>query len=381
MKFWEALLNLIFDLIRTFLSFLIPLKSFPFLGLDFLQVAILKIKGLLLIFVIPFTSYIVLHFLARFIKFLKTVWVDFDSYKEDWELIFWSALTWQIFLSTWSPDQMWDINRFLIDDVIFYLFFLNASWVENFIVWFVLDVPDPTFLDPIVDPIIEYLFELVEIFPSLETRMRWIHAVIDPIPTPVDIFYYIISTYKCFLDFLVLWFSLPKLSFDEKLFYINIFWEFWFKVYIDLLIRKMFSFLGYLSYEQVSTKIFWTWLLTFKVTDEFFWFTSNFDPLFVLPHSLTKSSNIIQLLHFNFLTFGRFLNYYDFIDFTYLFNNNRYLMLRFLLFYNQEVGISLDALGTKSLFIKLMIPKYYIETINEDKNWSTFQDFESILLD
>lgn len=367
MNMWEELLNLIFDILRTMLA-LLPWESVMAQNaVDFLNQKVIDFSTYFLIILVIYGSYLTFHLIDALVFFIKDLRSNWRDYWLKWEFLFWLILAWKIFLSVSNPEIMWSFSLFLIDDVIFRFFFFNVELVESFILWFVFTVPDPNFLDPLV----EYLFELIELFPPLETRMIWIHYVIDPIPDPFEIYTFIMETYNFLLDSWLLLFKISKAETDMKIFYFRLFWMFWLNSPWLKLWRLLHKILGYVDQIQSCDIFFWSWLLVFRIDNSFDWILYDFEMFFFNLNFVDVSFDMTFLVHFSFLNFGYYLNAYDFTDFIYLFNNNRYLMVRFMIFSLEQSNVNLSPTMSQDLLTKFLVPTNYMSLITEDKNWYT----------
>ena len=273
--------------------------------------------------------------------------------------------------------KVWEL--YILDEVFFFYFFKVAHLISHVIVYYINILPDIP-LD----------------FPSLSFKLKFINFIIYSLPDFWDIFKFVIKITLLVADLsnVIIFFSLRRLC----LFIIR-----WFSSSFQFYRKLCFLINPFYNLILQNPNLLFKWILTLNsrtrsnllfrspriirhklMLEAIFWMY-NASYVYIFRHSTLKNikSSILMIDWLLFRT-----NYFNRIewkvnDFSYVFNNNKLALFRFLVYlgsknrfdeiktnYNTENQI-LNITVPDEFYVLFPLTPNYIKIIEKDYNWGT----------
>lgn len=328
-------------------------------------------------------------------KFLKE---KFDQFGKPLLLWFFS---YKIFQSWANPEKQSKLTKFLIDDVFFKIFMYLVWAYATFILFIVYSLPTPPYLLPFLDIVIEQL-------PPLESRVRTLHSFLFYVPGPYDLWIFSVNVIDFLKDIVFVFSTLIFLPFTFQKFFLLKLLDHWLGPTLDPFFTKLYEYTGFSSdIEKNSHNLFLWLLLKNSLGKEVGLKKHPFYPLILIELNKAKhkkwEDSFVQLpkafqlvweikyikadstplvfsplfcteFHFIFFLWTRG-SMYPQESFTYLFNQNRYLMARFISFSTFRDDKNFDDNTFEKILKDFYILDSYESDIKKDFNWSTMEEF------
>jgi hypothetical protein len=329
-------------------------------------------------------------------KFFKE---KFDQFGKPLLLWFFS---YKIFQSWANPEKQSTLTKFLIDDVFFKIFMYLIWAYATFILFIVYSIPTPAYIEPLV----EGYFSIVQQLLPLEFRARLLRNFLFYVPGPYDLLNLALNTIDFLRDLVLIFSSLLTLPLSfQKAILLDLL-DYWTGPTLEPFWFKLYDYLGFNSKIEENSHNFFTWLLLKKAMGKSVGLSKHpFYPTLLIKFNQLKSSRLkrrrdslpplMRLLYeiedirsetspskyFSFFYTEFYSGFWLWTkgdvdpqrDFAYLFNQNRYLMVRFITFSSSYDTKTFGDSALTEILHNFYISNSYGDDIKKDSNWSTMR--------